>query len=77
MLQKICHGGQRGIVDHAVVDLLENTVNTVQPLRDSHIGIINRLQVSDKSLEKVVVRIDQAWIDEMAGCVDDLIALCG
>lgn len=77
VLEQIGESCQRRVVDYVPVNPLENPVDLVQPLGNGHVGIIDRLEVSYKSLEEMVVGIDKAGIHELAGSIDGLVDRTG
>ena len=77
VLDQVCHGGQGGIVHDITVDIADSLEKDVQPFQDGHIRVVDGGQVADKGLEKVVVRIDKARVDQLTGGVDDLGTFAG
>jgi len=72
MLEEICHGNERRVIDNFTVNLGENGINLVEPVDHKKVRIINGYQVSYKRLEEVMVRIHQSWIHNVVACIDDL-----
>ena len=72
MLNQVRKSSQCGIVDHVVVNDLEDPVDLVDPFHDCPVGIINGDQIPHKGLEKMMMGVDQPRIDEFAPAVDYL-----
>ena len=76
MLDQICKSCQCRVVDHIIVNDLENTIDLVDPVHNRKARIINGDQVSHKSLEKMMMGVDKTRIHEFPLSIDDLRIPC-
>ena len=70
MLDQIRHGGKRSVVNHIAVHHLKGVLRLGQPFHHRHVGPVNRNEIPDKGLKKVVVGVDEAGIQKLVAAVD-------
>ena len=72
MLDKLGHRDDRAVIEAIFSQPRENRIDAIQPFDNGIPRPVELGTISHEALEEVMMRVDEARIDEMPGRIDDL-----